>query len=42
MGRANDMRTRRLSEPNEARWPELPAQTIVIDDTHYGRVEDVR
>jgi len=40
--RENDLRTIALVGAKRGRLAELAEQTIVIDDTHYGRVEDVQ
>ncbi|APW63759.1 D-sedoheptulose-7-phosphate isomerase [Paludisphaera borealis] len=40
--RAKDLRTVALVGAKRGRLAELAEQTIVVDDTHYGRVEDVQ
>jgi len=39
---ANGLRTASLVGAKRGRLAEVSAQTIVIDDTHYGRVEDAQ
>jgi len=40
--RENDLRTIALVGAKRGRLAELAEQAIVVDDTHYGRVEDVQ
>ncbi|MDR3620703.1 MAG: SIS domain-containing protein [Paludisphaera borealis] len=40
--RAKDLRTVALVGAKRGKLAELAEQTIVVDDTHYGRVEDVQ
>jgi D-sedoheptulose 7-phosphate isomerase len=40
--RQNDLRTIALVGGKRGRMAELAEQTLVIDDTHYGRVEDAQ
>jgi D-sedoheptulose 7-phosphate isomerase len=41
-GKAHDLRTIALVGAKRGRCAELAEQVVVIDDTHYGRVEDVQ
>ncbi len=40
--RKNGLKRLRWSAPNAGRWPEIGQQVIVINDTHYARVEDAQ
>ena len=39
---ANGLETAAIVGANRGRLADIAAQTIVVDDTHYGRVEDVQ